>query len=82
MKKATKAMVILYDADDLPKSIKEIGRSAELDYWTALNLYANTPNPASQLLEWNSEEEKKKVMEQHARDIKDQKWLNMLHDQI
>lgn len=45
------------------------------DPTAALNAYANTPCPASQLIEANTKEELKQKMKQMLLNYKDEKWL-------
>lgn len=46
------------------------------DYAAALDAYANTPCPASQLIEAETKEELEKKMEQMQKNFKDEKWLD------
>ena len=77
-----RGIVILYKAYHHNETIKELCRSKELPFMIVLYIFAETPNPASQLLTWSSEEEKEQVLKQHALDIKDPKWLDNLFECI
>ena len=77
-----KGIVIFYSANNREQTITEIGRTPELPFSQALDIYAKTPNPTSQLLQWSTEEEKEIILAQHAINIKDKKWLEYLFDMI
>lgn len=73
-------IVILYEPDYETKTIKEYARTAILSFQDAMEAYANIPNPASQILKWDTDEEMYQVFEQHMKDIKDRKWLDELFE--
>lgn len=77
-------IVIFYEPDYTNKTIKEIGRTPVLSYSDALYVYSETPNPASQLITWesNSAEDRKQQEEIHNKNINDPEWLEDLFDQI
>ena len=64
------------------RKIEEITRSIKVPYMVALDAYAETPNPASQLLVFRNDEEYKEVSDELAFDIVDPVWLSNLFDQI
>lgn len=78
----TTGMVIFYEPNHDKKTISELGRTPELPFTQAVDIYAETPNPASQLLQWNTEEEKQAVLTQHELDIHNPEWLEYLFDCI
>lgn len=75
-------MVIFYHPNYQKQTISEINRTPELPFSKALDIYAETPNPASQLLQWKTDDEKEKVLTQHALNIKNPEWLENLFDMI
>lgn len=72
------AIVIFYDDSDLPNSLTEISRTEEMPYWEALVIYAETPNPASQIVSWETEEQKQEELKKHQEDITNPEWLKDL----
>jgi hypothetical protein len=82
IKADTFGIVIFYQPNRAAKTITEIGRTPELPFSQAIDIYSETPNPASQLLQWTTEDEKAAVLAQHALDIKDPEWLEYLFDCI
>lgn len=82
IKNDTIGLVIFYKPNYGNKTITEIGRTPELPFSKAIDIYSETPNPASQLLQWTTEEEKIKVLQQHEKDIKNPEWLEYLFDCI
>lgn len=64
------------------RRLEEIGRTCVLDSFSALNVYAETHNPASQLLKFRSPEEYEEVSEELAADILDPEFLFQLFQQI
>ena len=60
----------------------ETGRTKVLSAWQALNVYAETHNPASQLLNGNSEEQIAVKYNQLMIDCKKAKWVDELLDCI
>lgn len=64
------------------RRLQEIGRSAKGSYMAVLNVYANTHNPASQLLIFANDAEYEEVSAELAEDIVDPEWLKILFSQI
>lgn len=56
--------------------------SNQMLYMDALDLYANTPNPASKLIKFIDEDDMKEAIAELQEDIKDPKWLFNLFQQI
>ena len=56
---------------------KCIGRSEVCDNRTALNIYANTPNPASQFIEGQTEKELNENVEKSINNMASQAWCDM-----
>lgn len=83
MKKTdTHGVVIFYDADYETKTIKEIGRTPVLEVWTAMEYYAETPNPASQIITFSSIDEQAEQEKQLQAHVNSRKWLNALFECI
>jgi hypothetical protein len=85
MKKTyTHAIVVFFDPDYSTATIKEIGRTPVLPFMDALNVYAETPNPASQMIEWDENEPGSREKSEAAfnRVIVDPKWLADLFECI
>lgn len=82
IKSDTIGLVIFYKPNYTNKTITEIGRTPELPFSRAIDIYSETPNPASQLLQWTSNEEKEQVLTQHQLDINNKEWLEYLFDCI
>lgn len=64
------------------RKLVETHRSAQVPYMVALNAYAETPNPASQLLVFRDQAEYEEVSAELALDIVDPQWLEILFNQI
>jgi len=75
-------IVIFYDPNYTTQTIKEIGRTPVLDYMDALNIYAETPNPASQMVKGETEEELQLELTKLEQYVKNPYWLEMLFDSI
>lgn len=78
-------VVIFYDLvrlDGGGRGIVEIGRTFDLPYYSALNVYAETPNPASQILLFRDEAERAEVLADHAADIINPDWIEDLYNSI
>jgi hypothetical protein len=79
-------VVVLYDiwknTRTGEKKIEEITRSVKVPYMVALNAYAETPNPASQLLVFRDDKEYEEVSAELNENIKDPQWLQDLFDCI
>lgn len=82
MEKEFYGLVVLYDADYKKQTITEIGRTQDLPYYEALDFYAETPNPPSQIIKWSNPEERIEAILQLEKDIHDPKWLKELFEQI
>lgn len=82
IKRDTIGIVIFYQPNYKSQTITESGRTKELPFSQAIDIYSNTPNPASQLLQWTTPEEKEQVLAQHAKDIINPEWLEQLFDCI
>lgn len=78
----TKGIVVFYSAIRYNKSIIEVGRTPILPFPMALDVYAETPNPASQLLQFDTEEERVRKEAELQANVKDPKWLEQLFDSI
>lgn len=78
----TKGIVVFYEPDYATKSIKEIGRTPEMPFFTALDYYAETPNPASQLIRYDNIFEKKLVLAELETAINNREWLDQLFECI
>lgn len=81
---STLGIVVFYE-DYIFKGIrylKEVGRTGAMPLHMALTVYSETPNPASQLLRFNNEQERKEVEEELEINIKDPKWLKQLFECI
>jgi hypothetical protein len=74
--------VVCFEANSKTKTITEYGRTAILPFMDALNAYANIPNPASQLIQWTTEEEHIAAEAELQKNIKDPEWLEELFDCI
>lgn len=74
--------VIFYSANRANMTITEIGRTPVLPFSTAIDIYAETPNPASQILEWTTEEERISAYQELNKNIHDKEWLEQLFDMI
>lgn len=75
-------VVVLFEPNYKNKTVKEIRRSNKLPFMTALDVYANAPNPASQLLRFYNQEEYEKVDQELKSNTNNPEWLNDLFDQI
>lgn len=75
-------VVVFYEPNYSNKTIKEISRTSILSYSDALDVYANTRNPASQLVKGHDKQEINEALKQLEEDIKDPKWLKDLFDCI
>lgn len=83
MKKTdTLGIVVFYEPDYKTNTIKEIGRTITMDIWLALDVYANTPNPASQIITFNTKEEQEEQEALLQKNIVDPEWLSELFECI
>lgn len=74
--------VVCFETDRHTKTIKEIGRTSVLPFFDALNAYSEIPNPASQLLQWSTDEECVAAEAQLQKDINNPEWLEELFNCI
>ena len=63
MSDKTRLSVVMFFERNEEGTFDCIGRTIELLPWQALEVYANTPNPASQLVEGKNEEELERNIE-------------------
>lgn len=64
------------------KTLKEIGRTSAKPAKEALMIYAECPNPASQIYYFENEAEMLEREAQLQKDIKDPQWLSELFECI
>lgn len=81
-KNGTHGRVFFYEPEYNTKTIKEIGRTGIHTAQEALTIYAETPNPASQLLLFSTEGEHQLELIYYAKCSKDRAWLDELFNQI
>lgn len=81
-KKNLKGQVIFYKPDYVTKTLTEIGRTKTLPFAQALMLYAETPNPASQIISFETEGERRIAEARLQQNIVDREWLDDLFEQI
>lgn len=82
MGKQVYGIVVFYDPDYTNKTIKEITRTNILPFNYAIDVYANTPNPASQIIQFSTEEEQIEAEKQLQANIVNKEWLEDLFNQI
>lgn len=77
-------VVVFFDITNINgvRGLKEIGRADYECGFHALERYANTPNPASQLLYYVDDETRTAALKELAENIVNPKWLENLFDQI
>jgi len=75
-------LVVFYKANYNTGTIKEIMRTHPLLIREAVMIYSNTANPASQLLEFDTEEEKIIEENQLTLNITNKDWLEQLFNCI
>lgn len=75
-------LVVFYEPNHDNNTIKEIGRTDILPYSDAIYAYAETPNPASQMVKGYTVEEINSELEKLEQLIKDPKWLEALFESI
>jgi hypothetical protein len=78
----TRGIVYFCKFTYVPCKIEVIGESLYNSAWEALETYANTPNPESQIVMGNSFEELIVLLHQLHRDMKDPIWLEELSQQL
>lgn len=74
--------VVCFEPNYETKTLLEIGRTAIMPFFDALNAYSEIPNPASQLLRWTTDEERKVAEAELQKNINDREWLDELFDCI
>lgn len=74
--------VVCFKPNYETKTLLEIGRTVALPFFDALNAYSEIPNPASQLLRWTTDEEKKAAEDELQKNLKDPDWLEELFNCI
>lgn len=82
-KAKTCGIVVFYETHYQDKrlvKLEEINRTPILSYFDALTVYAETPNPASQLIAFNTEREMTRELEELEQRIKDPAWLKELSE--
>jgi hypothetical protein len=75
-------IVVFFEPDYNTGTIKEIGRTDILHASHALHVYAETPNPASQIIYFNDPGERILAENELQRNIKDRAWLDELFQSI
>lgn len=75
-------IVVFFEADYTNKTIKETGRTKKLPFWQAMDTYAETPNPPSQIYSFTNDEEQAEGEAQLQKNIVDREWLDDLFNQI
>lgn len=75
-------MVLFYRANYQDKTLTETNRTRILPHSEALFIYAETPNPASQLVSGVDEEDLKANLKTLEENVKDPKWLEELFNCI
>lgn len=80
----THGIVVFFEPDYLTQTIKEIGRTESMEWFDAVNVYSETPNPASQMIEWdeNIPDDKERQEEKFNSMITDQEFLQNLFECI
>lgn len=78
----TKGIVVFYVTEYPGNTIKEIGRTEQMPFFQALDVYAETPNPASQIVRFDNIFEKKLVLKQLEEAINNREWLDQLFECI
>lgn len=82
MEKELFGIVVFYEPDYATKTLKEIGRTEPKPFNIALNIYAETPNPPSQIYSYETEEEREESEALLQKNIVDREWLDDLFEQI
>lgn len=75
-------IVIFYETNQEAKTITEIGRTKTLPYFDALTVYSETHNPASQLIKFETDKERRVESHNLSLRVKDKKWLESLFESI
>lgn len=74
--------VIFYEPNYEIQTIKELARTPVIDYSVALELYCETPNPASQMAKGETIEEVESQLKIIERNAQNPYWLICLFDSI
>lgn len=74
--------VIFMEYNEKTNEFDEIGKTSVIEHHVALNIYAETPNPPSQILKGATKEEIKKQYTQLMKDRKNPDWVKMLLESI
>lgn len=74
--------VVLFRANHESKTVTETGRTSILPFMDALNAYSEIPNPASQLIQWTTEEEHRAAEAALQANIVNRDWLDELFECI
>lgn len=64
------------------ETLKLIGCTDKMPFHIAIDIYANTPNPASQILRFFSEEDYERIRNKLEHDVTDRNWLDQLFECI
>lgn len=78
----TFGMVIFYDPDYKTKTLKKIGQTAKKPAAEALDIFAETANPASQIIFFDDDVQEKEQLALIEKITHDEKWLNDLFERI
>lgn len=71
-------VVVFFEPDYATKTIQETGRTPVLSAHEAINVYCETPNPASQVFYFNTPEDHSRENTQLTANINDREWLDEL----
>jgi hypothetical protein len=63
-------------------TLKPMGSTDKMPFYDAIDIYANTHNPASQILSFWSEEDYVRVKQELEYNVQDRKWLDELFECI
>lgn len=75
-------IVVFYRIDEETRTIHEVNRTRPMPYFDAVQYYAEVPNPASQLIEFTTREERVQAEAELERNVKDRAWLDELFKYI
>lgn len=81
-KEAIFGLVVFYQPNYKDKTIKEISRTEIMSSGQALEVYANTPNPASQVVFGETLKDIEDELKTLEENIKNPKWLEGLFECI
>lgn len=71
-------IVVFYKINREDQTLIETGRTSKLSFSQAIDIYSETPNPASQIIEFTTEEEQAKVEAELTKNVNDREWLDQL----